>query len=205
MSSDSETVTEKRKMPTAVKLAVEIGPLAVFFGVNAKAGIFAATASFMVVIVIALGVAWVFERRLPTLPLVTAVVVMFFGGLTLWLQDETFIKLKPTIINTFFAVTIFGGLAFGKNYIRTVMGAMIQIDEAGWRKLAIRWACFFLAMAALNEVVWRNVSTDDWVSFKVFGLLPLTFVFAISQIPLMTKHGIEAEEAAEKDGGEGDS
>ena len=192
-------------MPTAVKLAVDIGPLAVFFIANAKAGIFAATASFMVVIIIALGVAFAYERRLPTMPLVTAVVVMFFGGLTLWLQDETFIKLKPTIINAFFAGAIFVGLAFGKNFIRTVMGSMMNIDEAGWRKLAIRWGFFFIAMAALNEAVWRNVSTDDWVSFKVFGLLPLTFAFAISQIPLMTKHAVETDDPADNDGSEGES
>ena len=201
MSSKSESLAAKRKMPTLVKLGVEIGPLAVFFTVNVKAGIFAATASFMVVIVIALGVAWAFERRLPTLPLVTAVVVMLFGGLTLWLQDETFIKLKPTIINALFGAAVFGGLALGKNYIKTVMGAMMQIDETGWRKLAIRWGLFFFAMAALNEAVWRNVSTDDWVSFKVFGLLPLTFAFALSQIPLMSRHAIEPadDEGADED------
>ena len=201
MSSKSESLAVKRKMPTLVKLGVEIGPLAVFFTVNVKAGIFAATASFMVVIVIALGVAWAFERRLPTLPLVTAVVVMLFGGLTLWLQDETFIKLKPTIINALFGAAVFGGLALGKNYIKTVMGAMMQIDETGWRKLAIRWGLFFFAMAALNEAVWRNVSTDDWVSFKVFGLLPLTFAFALSQIPLMSRHAIEPadDEGADED------
>ncbi len=194
MNSETSVIPAKRKMPTLVKLSVDIGPLAVFFIVNVKAGIFAATASFMVVIIVALAVAWAFERRLPTMPLITAVVVMFFGGLTLWLQDETFIKLKPTIINALFGVAVLGGLAFGKNYIKTVMGSMMNIDDAGWRKLAIRWGIFFFAMAALNEAVWRNVSTDDWVSFKVFGLLPLTFVFALSQVPLMTKHALEADQ-----------
>ncbi len=184
---------QTRKMPPWIKLAVEIGPLAVFFIVNARAGIFTATAAFMVVILVALGIAWSYERRLPTLPLVTAVVVMVFGGLTLWLQDETFIKLKPTIVNVFFAAAIFGGLAFGKNYVRTVMSAMMNLDDAGWLKLAKRWGGFFIAMALLNEAVWRNVPTDTWVNFKVFGLLPLTFLFAISQVPLMQRHAVEEE------------
>jgi len=204
MSNEAATETIKksgRKMPMPVKLGVDIGPLAVFFIANAKAGIFAATASFMVVIVIALAVAWAFERRLPTMPLVTAGVVMVFGGLTLWLQDETFIKLKPTIINALFGVAIFVGLAMGKNFIKTVMGAMMAIDDAGWRKLAIRWGVFFFAMAVLNECVWRNVSTDDWVNFKVFGLLPLTFVFAISQVPLMNRHALETAAEDEADDG----
>lgn len=200
----NEQTTEIRKMPPLVKLAVDIGPLAVFFIANAKFGIFSATAAFMVVILIALGVAFTIERRLPTLPLVTAVVVMVFGGLTLWLQDETFIKLKPTIVNLFFAAAIFGGLAFGKNYMRSVMGSMMQLDDEGWRKLAIRWGLFFAAMALLNEVVWRSVSTDMWVNFKVFGLLPLTFVFALSQMPLMHKHALETD-GGDGDGGEGGS
>ncbi len=180
-----------RKLPQYLKLAIDIGPLAVFFIVNSQAGIFAATAAFMVVILIALGIAWSYERRLPTLPLVTAVVVMVFGGLTLWLQDETFIKLKPTIVNAFFAAAIFGGLAFGKNYVRTVMGAMMNMDDTGWLKLAKRWGGFFVFMALLNEAVWRTVETDTWVNFKVFGILPLTFLFAISQVPLMQKHAVE--------------
>lgn len=202
MSNASSTAAVKRKMPTLIKLGVDIGPLAVFFIVNVKAGIFAATASFMVVIFIALAVAWGFERRLPKLTLATAAVVMLFGGLTLWLQDETFIKLKPTIINGLFGVAVFGGLAFGKNYIKTVMGAMMSLDDAGWRTLAIRWGCFFFAMAALNEMVWRNVSTDDWVSFKVFGLLPLTFAFAIAQIPLMNRHALDLGDDEDGDAGE---
>jgi intracellular septation protein len=186
-----------RKMPTLVKLAVEIGPLAVFFIANGKAGIFSATMAFMVAISVALVVAWMFERRIPTLPLVTGIVVMVFGGLTLWLQDETFIKLKPTIVNACFALAIFTGLALKRNYVKTVMGAMMNMDDEGWRKLAWRWAFFFVAMALVNEAVWRNFSTDIWVNFKVFGFLPITFVFAMLQVPMMSKHAIEEE--GEKD------
>jgi len=193
--SDAET---KRKMPTMVKLAVEIGPLAVFFITNYKAGIFNATIGFMVAITIALAVAWMFERRIPTLPLVTGVVVMVFGGLTLWLQDETFIKLKPTIVNVCFAFAIFAGLALKRNYVKTVMGSMINMDDEGWRKLAWRWGGFFLVMALVNEAVWRNVSTDMWVNFKVFGFLPITFVFAMFQVPMMNKHSLDKDEEKEE-------
>ena len=189
-----------RKMPTMVKLAVEIGPLAVFFITNSKAGIFNATIGFMVAITIALIVAWMFERRIPTLPLVTGVVVMVFGGLTLWLQDETFIKLKPTIINAAFAFAIFVGLALKKNYIKTVMGSMMKMDDEGWRKLAWRWAFYFLFMAVVNELVWRNVSTDVWVNFKVFGYLPMTFVFAMAQMPLMNRHSLDKEDDDDQNG-----
>jgi intracellular septation protein len=193
--SNTETV---RKMPTMVKLAVEIGPLAVFFITNSRAGIFNATIGFMIAITLALIVAWMFERRIPTLPLVTGVVVMVFGGLTLWLQDETFIKLKPTIINAAFAMAIFTGLALKRNYIKTVMGSMMKMDDEGWRKLAWRWAWYFLFMAVVNEAVWRNVSTDMWVNFKVFGYLPITFVFAMSQMPLMSRHSLDKDENEEE-------
>ena len=182
-----------RRMPPTVKLAVEVGPLAVFFGGNAYAGIFFATAAFMVAMALALAVSYGFERRIPTLPLVTAVVVGIFGGLTLWLQDEVFIKLKPTIVNALFGMVVLGGMAFGKNYLRTVLGGAVALDAPGWHKLAWRWGFFFLAMAALNEVVWRNVSTDTWVSFKVFGLLPLTFAFALAQVPLMQRHALSED------------
>jgi intracellular septation protein len=201
MKKQTAMPSEGRKMPTLVKLAVDVGPLVVFFGFNARDGIFTATAAFMVAILIALLTAWVYERRIPTMPLVTALVVSIFGGLTLWLQDETFIKLKPTIINVLFGIAIFVGLALGRNFIRTVMGPMMQLNDFGWHKLAVRWGFFFFAMAALNEFVWRNFSTDDWVSFKVFGLLPLTFAFALSQMPLMKSYALtEAKAEDENDG-----
>jgi len=132
------------------------------------------------------------------LPLVTGVVVMVFGGLTLWLQDETFIKLKPTIVNVCFALAIFAGLALKRNYVKTVMGSMINMDDEGWRKLAWRWGGFFLVMALVNEAVWRNVSTDMWVNFKVFGFLPITFVFAMFQVPMMNKHSLDKDEEKEE-------
>jgi len=165
-----------------------MGPLLAFFAANASYGIFVATSVFMMAIVLALVVAYATARHIPTLPLVSGVIVMVFGGLTLYLQDETFIKLKPTIVNTLFAAVIFGGLVLGKNYVKSLLGTMVALNDEGWRVLAIRWGLFFVVMAVVNEVVWRNFSTDTWVSFKVFGFLPMTVIFALAQTPLMHRY-----------------
>jgi intracellular septation protein len=171
------------------KLAIELGPLLVFFGGNAVAGIYAGTASFMVATLISLAVAWLLYHKLPVMPLVSAVIVFVFGGLTLYLRDDTFIKLKPTIVYSLFAVLLAGGLLFRKPVLELLFGPVFTLTEEGWRKLSFRWATFFVAMAVVNEIVWRNFSTDAWVSFKAFGFLPLTFVFALAQVPLMQRHG----------------
>jgi intracellular septation protein len=172
----------------ATKLAIELGPLLVFFAANAAAGIYAATASFMAVTLVALAVAWWRYHKLPMMLLVSAVVVFVFGTLTLYLRDDTFIKLKPTIVYLAFAAFLGAGLLFRKPVLELLLGSVFNLTEPGWRKLTIRWALFFIAMAALNELVWRNVSTDAWVSFKAFGFLPLTFLFALSQMPLMQRY-----------------
>lgn len=171
------------------KLAIDLGPLLVFFGVNGFYGIYAATAAFMVAIAAALGASKLFLGKISAMPLVTAVLVMIFGGLTLYLQDETFIKIKPTILYVLFAILLIAGLALKRLFLQLLMGEAISLSNEGWRILTIRWAVFFLALAVLNEVVWRTMSTDFWVSFKVFGLLPLTFIFAALQIGLIRKHG----------------
>jgi len=177
-----------------LKLALEIGPLALFFLTNAKAGIFWATAVFMVAILVSLTITWLLERRLPILPLVTGVFVLVFGGLTLILQDELFIKLKPTIVNTLFAVILLGGLLWGKSFLKSLMGSMFSMTDQGWRILTIRWALFFIVLAVLNEIVWRNTTTDNWVSFKVFGIMPLTLIFSIMQLPTMNRHRLAEDE-----------
>lgn len=180
------------------KLVLELGPLALFFAVNAvygkTHGLYPATATLMVATVVALVVSWRLMHRLPIMPLVSGVVVLVFGGLTLILQDELFIKLKPTIVNSLFGTVLIGGLAFGKALLGVVFDAVFDLDEEGWRKLTLRWGLFFFVLAGLNEVVWRNFDTDTWVTFKVFGIMPLTFVFALSQVPLIQRHAIETGE-----------
>ncbi|HEX7007485.1 MAG TPA: septation protein A [Alphaproteobacteria bacterium] len=171
-----------------LKLLIEAGPLVVFFVAYSASDLMAATAVFMVAIAAALAASIAIERRVPIMPLVSAVVVMVFGGLTLWLDDETFIKMKPTIINGLFAAVLFGGLLFRRGLLKPLFGAVMELDEAGWLKLSLRWALFFTAIAVLNEVVWRTFSTDNWVTFKVFGILPITVIFALAQTPLIQRH-----------------
>ena len=177
-----------------LKLAIELGPLLVFFGTNAAAGIYAGTAAFMAATIVSLAAAWFAYHKLPIMPLVSGVIVLVFGGLTLYLRDETFIKLKPTIVYTLFAVLLTAGLIWKKPVLELLFGPVFTLTEAGWRKLTLRWALFFAVMAVVNELVWRNVSTDAWVSFKAFGFLPLTFLFAVLQVPLMQRYSTEPAE-----------
>jgi intracellular septation protein len=170
-----------------LKLALELGPLGVFFFANARFGIFAATGAFMVATIVALSASWWLTRRLAIMPIVTGVVVFVFGGLTLLLQDEVFIKMKPTIVNVLFAAALFGGLALGKPLFKYLFGDVFRLTDEGWRKLTARWAAFFLVLAALNEIVWRTCSTDVWVSFKVFAIMPLTMAFALAQMRLLKR------------------
>lgn len=171
------------------KLAIELGPLLVFFAGNAIAGIYAGTAAFMVATVISLAVARLRYHKVPVMPLVSGVIVLVFGGLTLYLQDETFIKLKPTIVYSMFAVLLLAGFLLRKPVLELLFGPVFTLTEEGWRKLTLRWTAFFIVMAVVNELVWRNFSTDAWVSFKAFGFLPLTFLFALAQVPLLQRHG----------------
>lgn len=176
-----------------LKLAVEVGPLVIFFIVNARAGIFWGTGVFMVATIISLVASKFMFGRVPVMPLISGACVVVFGGLTLWLQDDHFIKLKPTIVNALFAAALFGGLFAGHSLLKVVFGEVFKLNEDGWRKLTIRWACFFAFLALLNEVVWRTVSTDTWVSFKVFAIMPLTMAFALAQIGLLKAHEIPAD------------
>jgi intracellular septation protein len=186
--------TRKPQLNPALKLVLDLGPLLVFFAANSRFGIFAATGAFMAAIVIALAVAYALTRHLPIMPLVTAIVVVVFGTLTLVLHDELFIKVKPTLIYVLFGGVLLVGLALGKSLLGIVFDSVFHLTEEGWRKLTLRWALFFLALAVLNEIVWRTQTTDIWVDFKVFGVLPLTFLFAALQYPLLEKYA--APEAA---------
>src|SRR5499433_477073 len=164
------------------KLATELGPLIVFFAVNAKFHLFVATGAFMVAVVTAMIVSYVVTKHVPLMALVTGIIVLIFGTLTLVLHDETFIKVKPTIIYTLFALVLGGGLLFGRSFIAIMFNQMFNLTPQGWRILTMRWALFFAALAVLNEVIWRTQSTDFWVNFKVFGVTPLTMLFALLQM-----------------------
>jgi intracellular septation protein len=172
------------------KLVIELGPLLVFFAANAVAGIYAGTAAFMVATLISLAAARMRYRKVPIMPLVSGVIVLVFGGLTLFLRDETFIKLKPTIVYSMFALLLAGGLMLKKPLLELLFGPVFALTEEGWRKLTWRWIAFFVVMAIVNELVWRNFSTDTWVSFKAFGFLPLTLLFTLAQMPLLQRYGV---------------
>jgi intracellular septation protein len=180
-------------MSPAVKLALEIGPLIAFFAGNWLGGIFWGTAVFMAATAISLALTWALTRKVAMVPLASALFVAAFGGLTLWLHSDIFIKVKVTLINALFGGILLGGLAFGRSYLKLVLGEAVSMPEAAWRTLTLRWGVFFFAMAALNEAIWRSVSTDMWVNFKVFGLLPITLAFAFANAPFMSRHMIEDE------------
>jgi intracellular septation protein len=187
---------ETRQNPI-LKLALEMGPLLLFFLANWKFGLYAATTVLMVSVVASLAASWLTTRHIPTMPLVTAVAVLVFGTLTLFLHNELFIKLKPTIVNALFGTILLGGLAFGKPLLPVVLDSVLQLTEAGWRKLTLRWGVFFFFLALLNEIARHELSTDLWVSFKVFGTMPITIVFALSQVPLILRHELKGDAAAD--------
>ncbi len=193
---EAEEVNWDEVKPQLLKLALELGPLVIFFVVNARTDIFVATAWFMGAMVISLSLSWLLLKRIAVMPLVTGVVVLVFGGLTLYLQDDTFIKMKPTIVNVMFGTVLLGGLVFGHSLLRHVFGEVYKLQEKGWSVLTLRWGVFFFVLALLNEVVWRNFSTDFWVSFKVWGIMPLTIVFSLLQMKLLSQYAPQ-EEAAE--------
>lgn len=201
---------KKKEMNPLLKLALELGPLLVFFFANARGEslietwpalgslggpLFLATGLFMVATAISLSVSWLLTRSLPIMPLVSGVVVFVFGALTLWLQDEIFIKMKPTIVNTLFGTVLLGGLFFGRSLLGYVFDSAFRLDAEGWRKLTLRWGLFFFFLALANEVVWRNFSTDFWVAFKVWGIMPITLAFTFSQMPLIMRHALEDKPA----------
>jgi intracellular septation protein len=187
----AETPDGRKKLNPMLKLALDIGPLVLFFVANSRFGIFTATAVFMVAVLAALAVSYAMTRHWPIMPVVTAIVVVVFGGATLVFHDETFIKLKPTIIYVLFGGTLLGGYIFDKQFLAIVFDSMFHITDEGWRKLTLRWSLFFFALAVLNEAVWRTQSTDFWVNFKLFGFVPLTFVFAALQYPLLMRYAAE--------------
>lgn len=207
-STDTHASKAERQNPL-LKMALELGPLLIFFFGNLRGEWLArtfpeltaiggplliATALFMAATMLSLVISKIVFKHLPVMPFVSGIVVMVFGGLSIWLQDETFIKMKPTIVNTLFGVALLGGLAFGTSLLGYVFNAAFQLDAEGWRKLTLRWGIFFLFLAVLNEVVWRNFSDDVWVNFKVWGTMPITILFTLAQMPLIMKHSLEDKE-----------
>ncbi len=180
--------------PQLRKLALDLGPLILFFAAFQFAGIFAATGIFIVAVLISLAVGWHLEKKLSPIPVVTAILVVFFGGLTLYLHNETFIKVKVTFLYVIFGTTLLVGMRFHRLFRKYVFGEAFDSTEKGWRGLTLRWGLFFLALAAINEAVWRNTSTATWVSFKVWGITGLIFLFALAQTPFLLKHDAGPEQ-----------
>jgi intracellular septation protein len=202
----SKSDPARKEINPLLKLVLELGPLMVFFFANSRGEwlmerfpvlaniggpIFIATALFMAATAIALAASWILVRSLPIMPLISGIVVLIFGALTLWLHNETFIKMKPTIVNALFGVILLGGLYFGKSLLGYVFDSAFKLNAEGWRKLTMRWGIFFLFLAILNEIVWRSFSTDFWVAFKVWGTMPITLLFTFAQMPLVMKYSIE--------------
>ena len=181
--------------PQLRRMALDLGPLLIFFAAFKWGGFFVATAAFMVAIIVALAIGYTIEKKLSPMPLFTAVMVLIFGGLTLYLENKTFLKVKVTIIYSFFGITLLGGLLFNRLFIKYVFAQAFDLTESGWRQLTWRWGIFFLALAVVNEAVWRNTSEDNWVSFKVWVIVPLIFVFALSQTGLVMKHSATPDDA----------
>jgi intracellular septation protein len=198
-ATETAAAPRPRALNPVVKLVLELGPLALFFVAYSKLGIFAATGVLMAAVLVTLGVSYALLRRIPIMPLVTAVIVVIFGSLTLIFHDETLIKIKPTALYVLFGAALFAGLALKRPLLKVLFDGALHVTEEGWRILTWRWAFFFLALAVLNEIVWRTQTTDLWVKFKTFGFLPLTLLFALAQAPLIMRTEAKEEDAADND------
>jgi intracellular septation protein len=196
-------MSAKAEPQGGTRLLIDLGPLLVFFLANffapvpAMMKVFVATGAFMVAMVAAMIFSALRYRRISPLLWFSGVMVVILGGLTIWLHDRTFIQMKPTIYYTLVAGLLAFGLATRRPLLQSVLGSTYPgLDPDGWRKLTRNWALFFAAMAVLNEAVWRNTSWDFWIGFKLWGAIPLTFLFAAANIPMLLKHGLMREDAA---------
>jgi intracellular septation protein len=198
-ATETAAPAPRKALNPIVKLLLELGPLALFFASYSRFDIYVATGVLMASVFVTLAVSYAMLRRIPVMPLVTAVIVLIFGSLTLFFHDETLIKIKPTALYLLFAAALFAGLALKKPILKILFDGALHVTEEGWRILTWRWAFFFVALAVLNEVVWRTQTTDLWVKFKTFGFMPLTILFAVAQAPLITKFETKEEDTAEND------
>ncbi len=175
-------------MNAVVKFCTEMGPLAVFFAAYKFYGLIPATGALIIATLIALAITFYYERKVPILPLVSAIILSVMGAITIFSGNPLFLKIKPTIVNSLFAAVLLGGAYFKKGLLKYVMGQAMPLSDEGWLKFSCRFGVFFLFLACLNEVIWRNFSEAFWVQFKVFGMFPLTLLFLLSQVPLLKKH-----------------
>jgi intracellular septation protein len=176
------------------RLAIDLGPLVIFFAVNAWRGIFSATIAFMIAITAAMLISKIKYKHISPLLWFSGAMVLVLGSITIWLHDETFIKIKPTIYYTMVAALLAFGMFTGRNLLKMVLGtAYPGLSDMGWKILTRNWALFFIFMALVNEAVWRTTSTDFWVGFKLWGALPATFLFALANVPMLMRHGMQLE------------
>jgi intracellular septation protein len=182
-----------------LKFLLEFGPLLLFFVLNKTHGIIPATGGFLVAALAAFPCAWRLEGKLPQMLLFGTVAIGLFGGLTWYFEDEYFIKIKPTVFSAGVGCALLVGLRFDRLFLKKLFGASLNLTREGWRKFTLRYGVFFLCIAVLNEFVWRNTDTDTWVSFKVFGILPLTFVFILFQVGLMKRYELPEAGDSEDD------
>jgi len=194
----TDTSARRKKLNPGLKLALELGPLALFFLSFWMFNIYVATGLMMVAVPITLGVSYKLLGRIPIMPLVTAAIVVIFGSLTLFYHDETLIKIKPTALYLLFAGALFFGLIFNKPMLQIMFDGALHLTVEGWRKLTWRWAFFFLCLALLNEAVWRTQTTAHWVAFKSFGFIPLTVLFALAQAPLISRFEAKSDEVSDE-------
>ena len=178
-------------MKSIFKLLIDIGPLAVFFVFYTRGDLKTAILPFMIATIIAVLFSYIIEKKIPIMPTAGAVIILIFGGLTIYFDNETFFKMKPTIINLLFAGILYGGIILNKSLLRYLLGAALKLQDEGWDILTKRWIGFFIALAILNEIIWRTQTTDIWVNFKVFGILPITFIFTLTQFSTIKKYQIE--------------
>ena len=178
-------------MKSIYKLFIDIGPLAVFFIFYTRSDLKTAILPFMIATIIAVLFSYIIEKKIPIMPTVGAAIILIFGGLTIYFDNETFFKMKPTIINLLFAGILYGGIILNKSLLRYLLGAALKLQDEGWDILTKRWIGFFIALAILNEIIWRTQTTDIWVNFKVFGILPITFIFTLTQFSTIKKYQIE--------------
>ena len=179
-------------MNSFIKLFIDIGPLAVFFIYYKVSGdLIEAILPLMLATIISVVISYILEKRIPIMPTLGAGIVVIFGGLTIIFDNKIFIFMKPTIINIMFAAILYGGIILKKPLLKYLLGSALKLEEEGWAILTQRWIAFFIALAVLNEIVWRTMSEEFWVSFKVFGILPITFIFTMTQFPLIKKYQVE--------------